>query len=160
MAKKNGLVSEFKAFITRGNILDMAVGVIIGGAFGKIVSSLVADIIMPAIGKLFNTQSLTELKWILTDEVIDEVTQEVTVAEVAIRYGQFCQYILDFLIVALCMFIVIKIFMGMREKIEAAKKAEEVIEEAAAPAEPSVEEKTLATLNDIKALLEKNAKDE
>ena len=156
MAKKNGFVSEFKSFITRGNILDMAVGVIMGGAFGKIVSSLVADIIMPAIGKLFNTTSLADLKYVLTEAVIAEDGVTVSVPEVAIRYGQFVQYIIDFLIVAFCMFLVIKLFMGMRTKLEAAKKKEEEAVVEAAPAEPSVEEKTLATLNDIKALLEKN----
>ena len=158
MAKKNGFMSEFKAFITRGNILDMAVGVIMGGAFGKIVSSLVADIIMPAIGKLFNTTSLADMKYVLTEAGLAEDGVTVLTPEVAIRYGQFIQYIIDFLIVAFCMFLVIKVFMGMRTKLEALKKQEEVIEEAAAPAEPSVEEKTLATLNDIKTLLEKNSK--
>ena len=161
MAKKTGFMSDFKAFITRGNILDMAVGVIMGGAFGKIVSSLVADIIMPAIGKLFGTQSLADLKYVLTEaqvEVVDGVETE-TAAEVAIKYGQFIQYIIDFLIVAFCMFIVIRIFMNMRTKLEALKKKEEAVaEEAAAPAEPTIEEKTLATLNDIKELLEKNSK--
>lgn len=158
MAKKNGFVSEFKAFITRGNILDMAVGVIMGGAFGKIVSSLVADIIMPAIGKLFNTTSLTDMKHVLTEATLAEDGVTIVTPEVAIRYGQFIQYIIDFLIVAFCVFLMIKLFMGMRTKLEALKKQEEVVEEAAAPAEPSVEEKTLATLNDIKALLEKNSK--
>jgi large conductance mechanosensitive channel len=157
MAKKNGFISEFKAFITRGNILDMAVGVIMGGAFGKIVSSLVADIIMPAIGKLFNTTSLTDMKKVLTEAVIAEDGVTIVTREVAIRYGQFIQYIIDFIIVAFCMFLVIKLFMGMRAKLEALKKQEEeVVEEA--PAEPTIEEQTLATLNDIKAILEKNSK--
>ncbi len=149
------IFSEFKAFISKGNILDMAVGVIMGSAFGKIVSSLVADIIMPVIGKIAGTQSLAEMKYVLTPEVVDPVTAEVTTPAVTLNYGLFIQYIIDFLIVAFCMFVVIKIFMGMRNKLENLKKAEEVVEEATAPAEPSVEEKTLATLNDIKALLEK-----
>lgn len=156
MAKKDGFFAEFKKFITRGNILDMAVGVIMGNAFGKIVSSLVADIIMPAIGALFGTESLSDLKYILDEAVLDEAGAVVT-PEVAINYGQFIQYILDFLIVAFCMFVVLKIFVNMRLKLEALRKKEEAIEEEAAPAEPSVEEKTLAALNDIKALLEKNA---
>ncbi len=154
---KKGFISDFKAFITKGNILDMAVGVIMGGAFGKIVSSLVADIIMPAIGALCNTASLADIKYIITPAVVDEAGA-VTTPEVAIKYGQFIQYIIDFLIVAVCMFIVIRIFMNMRTKLESLKKAEEVVEEAEAPAEPTVEEKTLATLNDIKELLEKNSK--
>ena len=156
---KKGFISEFKAFITKGNILDMAVGVIMGGAFGKIVSSLVADIIMPAIGALCNTKSLADMKYVITEAVpASEDGTVAAVAEVAIKYGQFIMYIIDFLIVALCMFIVIKMFVGMRTKLENLKKAEEVVEEAEAPAEPTVEEKTLATLNDIKELLEKNSK--
>ena len=162
MAKKEGFFAEFKKFITKGNILDMAVGVIMGGAFGKIVSSLVNDIIMPAIGYLFGGQSVSDLKYVLTEAqpaVLDEAGAVVTpeVLEVAIKYGQFIQYIVDFLIVALCMFVVIKIFMNMRTKLENLKKKEEEVPAPEAPAEPSVEEKTLATLNDIKALLEKNA---
>lgn len=159
--KKVKFVSDFKAFITKGNILDMAVGVIIGGAFGKIVSSLVADIIMPLIGKLCNTTSLAELKWILTEAKAETAPGAGdAVAEVAVKYGQFIMYIIDFLIVALCMFLVIKMFVGMRTKVDSLKKKEEEVAEEAAPAEPTVEEKTLATLNDIKALLEKNAKND
>lgn len=155
--KKVKFFSDFKAFISKGNILDMAVGVIIGGAFGKIVSSLVADIIMPIIGNLCNTKSLANLSY--PESTIDE-TGAVVFPEGAIKYGNFIMLIVDFLIVAVCMFLVIRMFMKMREKAEA-RKAEavtEAVEEA--PAEPSIEEKTLATLNDIKALLEqKNSND-
>lgn len=154
MAKKDGFFAEFKKFITRGNILDMAVGVIMGGAFGKIVSSLVADIIMPLVGALFNTKSLADMKWVITEAVTDEAGV-VTTPEVAVKYGNFIMLIIDFLIVAICMFLVIKLFMGMRTKLEALKKKEEEVAEAAAPAEPSVEEKTLAVLNEIKELLDK-----
>lgn len=146
--------SEFKAFISKGNILDMAVGVIMGSAFGKIVSSLVADIIMPVIGKLAGTQSLAEMKYELTPAVVDEAGV-ITTPAVTLNYGLFIQYIIDFIIVAFCMFVVIRIFMGMRNKLENLKKAEEVVEEETAPAEPSVEEKTLAVLGEIKDLLEK-----
>ena len=164
MAKKDGFFAEFKKFITRGNILDMAVGVVMGGAFGKIVTSLVNDIIMPAVGALFGGQSVSDLKYVLKEAVpavLDEAGEVVTaeVPAVTLNYGQFIQYIVDFLIVAFCMFCVIRIFMKMRTKIENMKKKEE--EEAPAkPAEPTVEEKTLATLNDIKALLEKNSKND
>lgn len=154
MAKKNGFFADFKAFITRGNILDMAVGVIMGGAFGKIVSSLVADIIMPAVGALFNTKSLADAKYIITAAVTDEAGV-VTTPEVAIKYGQFIMYIIDFLIVAVCMFAVIRIFMGMKDKLESLRKKEEEEVVEAAPAEPGVEEKTLAVLNEIKELLDK-----
>lgn len=156
--KKVKFFSDFKAFISKGNILDMAVGVIIGGAFGKIVSSLVADIIMPIIGRLSNTKSLANLSY--PEAVIDEAGV-VTFPEGAIKYGNFIMLVVDFLIVALCMFIVIRTFMKMRAKAAARKAAEEAAaaaEAPAAPAEPTVEEKTLATLNDIKALLEKNSK--
>lgn len=157
--KKIKLVSEFKEFITKGNILDMAVGVIIGGAFGKIVSSLVADIIMPAVGALCNTKSLADMKYVITEAVpASEDGTVAAVAEVAIKYGQFIMYIVDFLIVALCMFLVIKMFVGMRTKVDSLKKKEEEVAEEAAPAEPTVEEKTLATLNEIKELLENNSK--
>lgn len=156
--KKVKFFSDFKAFISKGNILDMAVGVIIGGAFGKIVSSLVADIIMPVVGRLCNTKSLANLSY--PEAIVDEAGV-VTFPEGAIKYGNFIMLIIDFLIVALCMFLVIRTFMKMRAKAEARKAAEEAAaaaEAPAAPAEPTVEEKTLATLNDIKALLEKNAK--
>ena len=155
--KKSKFFSDFKAFISKGNILDMAVGVIIGGAFGKIVSSLVADIIMPIIGNLCNTKSLTNLSY--PESTVDEAGA-VIFPEGAIKYGNFIMLIIDFLIVAFCMFLVIRMFMKMREKAEARKKAEEaaeVVEEA--PAEPTVEEKTLETLKEIKELLEKNNKE-
>ncbi len=139
----------------------MAVGVVMGGAFGKIVTSLVNDIIMPAVGALFGGQSVSDLKYVLSEAVTETVdgVETVITPEVTLNYGQFIQYIVDFLIVAFCMFCVIRIFMKMRTKIENMKKKEE--EEAPAkPAEPTVEEKTLATLNDIKALLEKNSKND
>ena len=155
--KKVKFFSDFKAFISKGNILDMAVGVIIGGAFGKIVSSLVADIIMPIIGNLCNTKSLANLSY--PESTVDEAGA-VIFPEGAIKYGNFIMLIIDFLIVAFCMFLVIRMFMKMREKAEARKKAEEaaeVVEEA--PAEPTVEEKTLETLKEIKELLGKNNKE-
>jgi large conductance mechanosensitive channel len=94
------------------------------------------------------------MKYVLTEAVTDPETAAVVTPEVAIKYGQFIQYIIDFIIVAFCMFVVIKIFMGMRQKLENLKKKEEEIAEEAAPAEPSVEEKTLAVLGEIKSLLE------
>lgn len=157
MAKKEGFFAEFKKFITKGNILDMAVGVIMGGAFGKIVSSLVADIIMPLIGALCNTKSLADMQWVITEAVTDEAGV-VTTPEVAVKYGNFIMLIIDFLIVAVCMFMVIKLFMGMRTKLESLKKKEEEEAVAETPAEPTVDEKTLAVLNEIKELLEKNNK--
>ncbi|MBR0032876.1 MAG: large-conductance mechanosensitive channel protein MscL [Treponema sp.] len=106
-------LGAFKKFISRGNVVDMAVGVIIGGAFGKIVTSLVNDIVMPAIGIAVGKISFAELS--------------VKIGEAEIKYGSFIQTIVDFLIIAFCIFIVIEIF-------EKFKKKEEKKEEPAAPA--------------------------
>lgn len=153
MAKKSGFMTDFKKFITKGNILDMAVGLIIGTAFNQIVKSLVDDILMPVIGKLANTKDLADLKYVLTEAVYAEDGVTVEVAEVAIRYGQFLSFVLNFFIVALTLFVIIRAAMGFQKKMESLKKKEE--EEApAVPAEPSVEEKTLAVLGEIKELLQ------
>ena len=138
--------SEFKAFISKGNIFDMAVGVVIGGAFGKIVTSLVADIITPLISMLTGSVNLTDLKAVLRPEELS-AEGEVLAAEVAVKYGAFLQNIIDFLIIALSIFIVIKVMMNAQKKLEALrKKEEEVIEEA--PSEP--EETELSVLKEIR----------
>ena len=156
--KKSGFFTEFKNFITRGNILDMAVGVIIGAAFNQIVTSLVNDILMPVIGLIANTQDIKDLKYVITPaEIVDGV--EAT-PEAAIRYGQFISYIINFLIVALTLFVIIRAAMMFQKKMDALKKKEE--EEAPAPAEPaepSVEEKTLTVLEEIKGMLANSNKD-
>ena len=155
MAKKNSFLTDFKKFITKGNILDMAVGMIIGTAFNQIVKSMVDDILMPVIGRLANTQDLSELKYILTEEVLAADGVTVEVAEVAIRYGQFLSYVLNFFIVAMTLFVIIRSAMMFQKKMDALKKEEEEAPAAPpAPAEPSVEEKTLAVLGEIKSLLE------
>lgn len=155
--KKSGFFTDFKAFITRGNILDMAVGVIIGGAFGSIVNSLVNDILMPVIGKICNTKDITELKAILTPAEMDG--DVVVVEEVAIKYGQFISYVINFLIVALTLFVIIRAAMMFQKKMDALRKKEEEAPAPAAPAEPTVEEKTLTVLEEIKGLLAKSDKD-
>lgn len=144
--------SDFKEFALKGNILDMAVGVVIGGAFGKIVTSLVADIITPLISLLTGEVSLTGLKYVFKPEVLDAVTGEVTQAEVALTYGNFIQSVIDFLIIAFSIFIVLRIIMKGKEKLEALKKKEEAAAEAeeAAPAETE-----LSVLKEIKEMLEK-----
>ena len=152
--KRAGFFADFKQFITRGNVLDMAVGMIIGTAFNQIVKSMVDHILMPVIGNLCNTQDLVDLKYILTPEVLDEAGNVVT-AEVAISYGLFLSYVINFFIVAMTLFIIIRSAMKFQKKMEDLRKEEE---EAApppppAPAEPTVEEKTLAVLNEIKTLL-------
>ncbi len=161
MGKVKDFANDFKKFISQGNILDMAVGVVVGTAFKAIVSSLVADIIMPCVGCLLGDVNFTDLKWVLVkgvDEVVEEgVVVTEAVAEVAVKYGQFIQYIIDFLIIAFAMFIVVKVAMSFRNKMDAKKKAEEAAAKAAEeaakaaiPPEPTVEEKTLKALEDIR----------
>ena len=137
---------DFKKFITRGNVVDLAVGIIIGGAFTAIVKSLVADILMPIIG-LFGFGSVKELKYVFTPAVLDGNGTVVT-AEHALYYGNFIQAIIDFLLIAFVIFVIIKILMAASEKAEALKKkhAKEV-EVAPAPA-PSPEIVLLTEIRD------------
>ena len=150
MKKKSTFFKDFKDFISKGNIIDMAVGVVIGAAFGKIVTGLVNYIINPVISLLTGGVSLENLKTVLV-----EATEEAE--EVAIGWGLWIQTIIDFLLVAFCIFLVLRAIVKGREKAEKLKKAKEDEKpaEPEAPAEPSVEEKTLAVLGEIKELLEK-----
>jgi large conductance mechanosensitive channel len=139
-----GFLQEFKAFALKGNVMDMAVGVIIGGAFGKIVTSLVNDVIMPPIGLLVGGVDFTDLKLTLKQAVIEAGT-EVTPA-VTWNYGAFIQQVVDFTILAFCVFMMVKI---MNQLI---KKREEAPAPAPAPApepEPSAEEKLLTEIRDL-----------
>ncbi|MBD5333117.1 MAG: large-conductance mechanosensitive channel protein MscL, partial [Bacteroides sp.] len=102
------IFKEFKEFAMKGNVIDMAVGVIIGAAFGKIVSSLVDDIIMPLIGVATGGMNFTDYKWVIQKAVIDGATQEVLTPEVTVNWGTWVQTIVDFIIVAFCIFIAIK----------------------------------------------------
>ena len=111
--------TEFKEFISKGSVIDMAVAVVIGGAFGKIVSSFVNDIIMPLIGLLFGGVNISELKWVFTPAVLDEAGEVVT-PEAALTYGAFIQTIIDFILVALCIFLFIKAINKMKKKEEEA----------------------------------------
>ena len=97
------LLKEFKDFAVKGNVMDMAIGVIIGGAFGKIVSSFVSDIVMPLIGLLVGGKDFTQWKWVLSP-----ANEALGKAEVALTYGNFIQVIFDFLIIAWCIFLVVK----------------------------------------------------
>ena len=132
---------EFKEFAFKGNVLDMSIGVIIGGAFGKIVTSLVNDIIMPFFGFLTAGTDFTSLKLVLSPAVLD-AAGEVLKPEAAIMYGNFIQNIFDFFIVALCIFI----FVQQISKLN--KKKEEPAPEPA-PAGPTTEE----LLSEIRDLL-------
>jgi large conductance mechanosensitive channel len=136
------LIKEFKAFAMRGNVVDMAVGIIIGGAFGKIVSSIVADVIMPPIGLLLGGVKFTDLKIILKDPVLD-AAGAVTTQAVAINYGNFVQVTVDFLIVAFAIFMMIKAMNSMKKKEEAAPV------EAPAPPPPTNEEILLTEIRDL-----------
>ena len=100
------LLKEFKDFAVKGNVMDMAIGVIIGGAFGKIVSSFVSDIIMPLIGLLVGGTDFTQWKWVLRKAVMEG--DVVAKPELALTYGNFIQVIFDFLIIAWCIFLVVK----------------------------------------------------
>lgn len=128
-----GMVKEFKDFAMRGNVVDMAVGIIIGAGFGKIVSSLVADIIMPPIGLLVGGVDFTQLSVVLREAVGDT-------AAVTLDYGNFVQTVFDFLIVAVAIFVVTKAMNSMRRK-----------EEKTPPSvpEPTKEEKLLTEIRDI-----------
>lgn len=139
---------EFKDFVNKGNVVDMAVGVVIATAFGNITKSLVADIIMPLIGMLTGGVSVSDLKYVLTPAVLDEAGVEI-VAENAIRYGLFIQFIIDFLIIALAVFVFVKVIEKMKN-IRLKKEEEAVVEEApAAEPEPTKEEELLTEIRDI-----------
>ena len=129
---------DFKAFALKGNIMDMAVGVVVGGAFGKIVTSLVNDIITPLIGIATGGVNFTAMKHVFSPAVLDEAGN-VLVAENALLYGNFIQTVIDFFIIALSIFLVLRLMMKGKEKLDSlAKKKEEeaVVEEA--PAETEV----------------------
>lgn len=132
------MIKEFKAFIMKGNVLDLAVAVIIAGAFGAIVKSLVNDVIMPPIGLLLGGVDFNDIKYVLSEAVVD-AEGTVTTAEVAIRYGTFLNTILTFLIVAFAIFMIIKGYNKTQKKKE---------EEPAAPPEPSKEEVLLTEIRD------------
>ena len=145
------IIDEFKAFALKGNVVDMAVGVIIGGAFGKIVSSVVADLIMPLIAAIGGVNT-SDLKLTLkpgVDAVLDDAGNVVTeaVAAVTWNYGSFIQNVLDFFIIAICLFFIIK---SIAKLSSLKKKKEEVVEEAPAPEpEPTKEEILLTEIRDL-----------
>ena len=136
-----GFLKEFKAFALKGNVMDMAVGVIIGGAFGKIVTSLVNDIIMPPIGILVGGVDFTNLKLVIKKAVVEggaEIAPAVTW-----NYGAFIQQVVDFTILAFCVFMMVKVMNKLLKK-EEAKPAP-----APAPPAPSKEEVLLTEIRDI-----------
>ena len=134
------MFKKFKEFAFKGNVIDMAVGVVVGGAFGKIVTSLVSDIITPFFGYITANVSVADLKYVLTP-----ATEET--AEVAIKYGLFIQNIIDFFIIAISIFAIITLMGKIREKFE--KKEEEIKE--AEPPKPTVEELLTEIRDTLKA---------
>lgn len=120
--KKSTFLKDFKAFAIRGNILDLAVGVIIGGAFGKIISSLVSDMIMPIISLIFGGKDVRDWKWVFTPAELDPISGAVITAESALRYGNFIQTIIDFFIIALSIFVLLRLIMKAKETAEKAAK--------------------------------------
>jgi large conductance mechanosensitive channel len=133
------MVKEFKEFISRGNVVDLAVGVIIGAAFGAIVSSLVADIVMPPIGYVTSGIDFSALKFPITPDVVD-ATGKVTKAGVAIAYGDFINKVINFIIVSFVIFLVVKGVNSLKRK-EAEKPAE--------PAAPTTDQQLLMEIRDL-----------
>ncbi len=147
---------DFKAFALKGNIIDMAVGVVIGGAFGKIVTSLVTDIITPLIVLATGKTNLQEFKWVLREAVMKG--EEIVTPEVAITWGVFLQTIIDFFIIALSIFIVLRIIMNAQKKADELKKKKEQEQVEEAPAAPAETEITL--LKEIRDMMKKEEKAE
>ena len=139
-----GFLQEFKTFALKGNVVDMAVGVIIGGAFGKIVTSLVNDVIMPPIGYLTGGVDFKDLKWVIKD-AIEATESSPAVAEVALKYGAFIQQIVDFMIIAISIFVMIKII----NKLASLRKKEEEEQQPAPAPEPTKEELLLTEIRDL-----------
>jgi len=133
------MLQEFKKFAMRGNVVDMAVGIIIGAAFGKIISSLVADVIMPPIGLLMGNVDFSNLFINLGDGAYQTLALAEEAGAPIIKYGVFAQTVLDFLIVAFAIFMAIKAMNSLKKKEE---------EAPAAPPEPSAEEKLLVEIRD------------
>ena len=130
-------ITEFKEFAMRGNVIDLAVGVVIGGAFGKIIASLVNDVVMPVIGKILGGVNFTELAVVLTPAQMGADGKEVAAA-VLLRYGAFIQSMIDFALIALAIFMAIKVINRLQRKKE----------EAPAPAAPAEDIVLLTEIRD------------
>lgn len=132
------ILQEFKTFAMRGNVIDMAVGIIIGGAFGKIVSSIVGDIIMPAVGLLIGGVNFTDLKIVLKHAVMEE--EKVVTPAVSINYGNFLQVTFDFIIIAFSIFLLVKGINSLNKKKE---------EAPVTPAPPPADIQLLTEIRDL-----------
>lgn len=160
-AEKVTFFSDFKAFITKGNVLDMAVGVVVGTAFSAIVNGLVKNIITPVLTYFTSGVSIDEWKYVLRDAVpADEAAGVAEVAEISIAYGAWLQSIIDFLIIALCVFVAVRVIKSLERKLNAkeiAKAEAEAAEKKAAEDAAAAEAKAAA---DAKIAAEKAALDE
>ena len=136
-------LNEFKEFAVKGNAVDMAVGVIIGGAFGKIVTSVVNDIIMPPIGWLIGGVKFTDLKFELPQVELPGIEK---LEPVTVNYGNFLQTIFDFIIIAFCVFLLVKGINRLSKKVS---KAKETPAAPPAPPQPSAEERLLTEIRDL-----------
>ena len=149
--KKLGIIGEFKTFISRGNVLDMAVGLIIGSAFTAIVNSLVGDLLMPLLSMITGKVDFTEWKIVMQEAVLDEAGEEISAA-ISVNYGSFIQYIINFLLIAISVFLLVKVINVVREKAERKKKEEEA-EAAAAAAAEAAPDPQIVLLEEIRDLL-------
>jgi large conductance mechanosensitive channel len=138
-----GMLKEFKEFAVKGNVVDLAVAVIIGGAFGKIVTSFVNDIVMPPIGLLIGGVDFKKLALVMKEAVLDDAGEVVTAA-VTLNYGSFIQNVVDFTIIAFVIFLAVKAINSMKKK------------EEAAPAAPPAPPKSEVLLEEIRDLLKKD----
>lgn len=148
MAKKSGFIQEFKAFISRGSVMDLAVGIIIGTAFTAIVNSLVKDIIMPIVGWVLGGVNFVDLRIVIRKATLES-------AELALTYGNFIQKVIDFLIIAFVVFMIVRTLNKLRALREKAA-AEEAAKAAPAPAPVPVVPADVVLLTDIRDLLKKN----
>lgn len=144
--KKTGFFAEFRAFATRGNVLDMAVGVILATAFGKITSTLVTNICMPLFGYLFGGMDFSQFDIVLREAAM---VNGVEVPAIAIGIGALISAIIDFILIAFSVFVVIKLMNSAKAKAEALRKKEAEAAEVAAASEPSREELLLAEIRDL-----------
>ena len=140
------MFEEFKTFIMRGNVLDMAVGVIVAGAFGKITTSLVNDLFMPFISWIFGARDMTALNVIVRPEIVNEAGEVVQTA-ITLGFGTFVATIIDFILIAFVVFMVVKLMNAAKAKLEKPAPAPEP--EPEPEPEPSAEEKLLAEIRDL-----------
>ncbi len=144
------IIKEFKDFISRGNVMDMAIGVIVGGAFGKITTSLVNDVFMPLISWIFGARDMTALNVVVREAVVNEAG-EVTKEAITLGFGSFIATVIDFILVALVVFGIVKAMNSAHKLLEKKKK-----EEAAAPPAPPAPTKEELLLTEIRDLLKEN----